>query len=155
MHRVTPDRVTWCYRERKWLIISVIDKIQTTVWISNNMLTWAASHLSLLEHCISATCQQFSPDIFLGCTQSELMSGDGYFRQPSGLVVQGSGVSLRPERKLCPRIRCFTVAQHESFTLNATIVHFWRIAKWVRCGGLAVTCLDPPPTDWPLIKEGE
>lgn len=110
MHRVNPDRVTWCYNERKWLIFPVIDNIQSSVWISNNTLTWAASHLPVPEHCISATCWQVSPEILLGCTHRELMSGDNYFRQPSGLVVRGSDVSLGPERKLCPCIRCFTCA---------------------------------------------
>lgn len=139
------------------LIFPVIDNIQTAVWISNNTLTWAASHLSVPEHCISATCWHVSPEIFLGCTQSKLVSGDNYFRQPSGLVVRGADVLLGPEQKLCPCVRCFTGARHECFALNAMSVHFWRIAKWARSGGLAVTCLDSPPTDRPADqrKRGE
>lgn len=80
----------------KWLIFPVVDNIQTAVWISNDTLTWAASHLSVPERCIIATCWQFSPEMFLGCTQSELMSGDNYFRQPWGLIVWGSDVLPGP-----------------------------------------------------------
>lgn len=83
------------------------------------------------------------------------MSGNNYFRQPSGFVVQGSDVSLGPERKLCPNVRCFTGAWPECGALSTTSVHFWRIAKQAPSGGLAVACLDSPSTDRPLIKEGE
>lgn len=154
MDQVTPDGVVWCYNESKWLIFPVIDNIQTAVWISNNTLTWAATHLSVSEHGIIATCSQFSPEIFLGCTQSELISGDNYFRQPSGVIVRGVWSIARTRREtLSPRQGFhWSVARKRRFKHRELRC---LTAKQVRSGGLAVACLDSPPTDRLLIKEGE
>lgn len=78
------------------------------------------------------------------------MSGDNYFGSRRASLFGGSDGSLGPERK--------TLSPHQARALGFKTRRVFRsggIAKQVRSGGLALTCLDSPPTDRPLIKEGE